>query len=69
MGYSLTLHKNQFHMILKWLIVSLIVYFIYRNFIASPKIDKSGGQDQQQIRNEKDGTAEDGEYIDFEEID
>jgi len=55
-------------MLLKWLIVSLIVYFIYRNYIAPPKI--SGGKDQQQqIRNEKDGTAEDGEYIDFEEVD
>lgn len=57
-------------MILKWLIVSLIVYFIYRNFIAPPRIDKDRSRDnQQQIRNEKEGTAEDGEYIDYEEVD
>lgn len=54
-------------MLLKWLIVGLIVYFIYRNFIASPRIDRDRSRDgQQQIRNE---TDEDGEYIDYEEVD
>lgn len=55
-------------MILKWLIVSLIVYFIYRNFIAAPRIDKGKNQEQQQIRHDKETQADDGEYIDYEEV-
>lgn len=56
-------------MILKWLIMGLVVYFIYRNFIAPPKIDKGKSQDPQQLRNEPKATDEDGEYIDYEEVD
>ena len=56
-------------MLLKWLILGLVVYFIYRNIVAQPRIDKSRRQNPQQIRNEPDAKDEDGEFIDYEEVD
>ncbi len=56
-------------MLLKWAIVILLGYFIYKKFIALPpgkdddRDNLSNGDDQKKIN------QEDDEYIDFEEID
>lgn len=56
-------------MLLKWAIVILLGYFIYKKFIALPtgkdddRDNLTKGDDQQQI------DQNDDDYIDFEEVD
>lgn len=53
---------------IKLLITGLIIYFIYRYFIAPPAIDKTG-QKQELHQQNSQGKGDDGEYIDYEEVD
>ena len=48
---------------LKLLITGLIIYFIYQYFIASPALNRSSTDDPARI------DEEDGDYIDYEEVD
>lgn len=54
-------------MILKWLITGIIVYFIYKRFIQ-PKRSIGGRSSHAQIKNDPPPKQE-GEYIDYEEVD
>jgi len=57
---------------LKLLITAAIIYGIYRFFIAPPPaLNRHQQPDELKNRNhqEKEGSDEDGEYVDFEEVD
>jgi len=52
-------------MLLKWLITIGIAYFIYRYFIKPPSsqnLHSDGREDQKRVEDEE------GEYIDYEEV-
>lgn len=50
-------------MLFKWLVVGGIIYFIYRYFIRRPAIEE---QSQKQPTETQE---DDGEFIDYEEVD
>lgn len=56
-------------MLLKWIITAAIVYFLYKTFFSSgglpgPKRERDGQLDRERPREENEG-----EYIDYEEVD
>lgn len=57
---------------IKFLFTGLLIYFVYRFFIAPPAIDGSSqsdtGQQNQQADSQRSSSHED-EYIDYEEVD
>ena len=53
-------------MILKWLVTAVIVYFVYRRFIQPrQQVDASARQRHVPPQQKRD---QDGEYIDYEEV-
>ena len=57
-------------MLFKYLILGAIIYYIYRFYIASPSLNKAGEKPPIPDNKAKPNkTKEDGEYIDYEEVD
>ena len=57
---------------LKFLITAIIIYYIYRFFIRQPAVGGARENDAPEIRDQpsrRSGTEDEGEYIDYEEID
>jgi hypothetical protein len=54
---------------IKLLITGVIIYFIYRFFIAPPAIDRTGREEPPANRRTEPQDDEEGEYVDFEEVD
>ncbi len=55
---------------IKWLLTGLIVYLLYRYFIATPAIPPAGSSDEtRQSTDSQTKRDEEGEYIDYEEVD
>ena len=60
-----TFVKKEYHM-LKLIVTALLVYFLYRTFFTKPSI----GSPREEERNIDTPVEEDeGEYIDYEEVD
>lgn len=51
---------------LKWLLTAAIVYFVYRRFIQPRRQVNAGARQRRMSAQEED--TEDGEYIDYEEV-
>ena len=67
--------EKQSSMLLKWLFTSAIIYVLYKYFLG-PNALGSGGEEKHKERitpeqppRQKPAGAEEGEYIDYEEID
>jgi hypothetical protein len=56
-------------MLLKWAIVILLGYFIYKRFIAIPAPEDNDNQNLTNPDDQHRIQEEDDDYIDFEEID
>ena len=58
-------------MLLKWLITATIIYFIYKRYFALPLPEKKDRHISQNKPNptSKEKDSDEGEYIDYEEVD
>ena len=56
-------------MILKWALVFIIGYFIYKKYIALPPGREEDSNANLKNRDESSLQEEDDDYIDFEEVD
>lgn len=60
-------------MILKWVITAVIVYFLYKTFFSANFLPGPGNSRDRQLERErereKEMKSDDGEYIDYEEVD
>ena len=54
---------------IKFILTGLLVYFVYRFFIAPPVIDQGNNTNHQTRKEEPKQTSFDDEYIDYEEVD
>jgi hypothetical protein len=54
---------------LKFILTGLLVYFVYRFFIAPPVIDQGGATKNAPPQDESRQANFDDEYIDYEEVD
>ena len=54
-------------MLLKWIITAAIVYFLYKTFFSPGGLP--GPKREHHIDRERPGEKDEGEYIDYEEID
>ncbi len=53
---------------IKWLLTIGIIYLIYRQVMAAPGLNR--GEQQPPLKNNSSvGTKDEGEYIDYEEVD
>lgn len=54
---------------LKFLILGVVVYLVYRFYLAPPALGRSrDADDRKKIKEDKD-SSDDGDFIDYEEID
>ena len=56
-------------MILKWAIVILLGYFVYKRFIALPPGKHDDQRPNIRDKSESKRNSDDDDYIDFEEVD
>ncbi len=58
-------------MLLKWVITTAIVYFLYKTFFGSNFLPGPGRKRDRHIEREqeKEMKPDEGEYIDYEEVD
>ncbi len=56
-------------MLLKWALVILLGYFIYKKYIALPPGDDDGANQKLKNRNDANLKGGDDDYIDYEDVD
>jgi hypothetical protein len=54
---------------IKFILTGLLVYFVYRFFIAPPVIDQGGAASDTNRKDEPKEANFDDDYIDYEEVD
>ena len=53
---------------LKFLVLGVVVYFVYRYYLAPKALDRNREADNRQQIKEDSQNTDDGEFIDYEEI-